>query len=97
MLLSLINQAAPSTLPPQCHEWILVVLGSYNCMYTYTSHGSCIVLHVGCVWNFSKVFHMSGSALDHGLASKLIRNVFVDGNTGSAAILKCSGIKVHDE
>jgi hypothetical protein len=40
---------------------------------------------------------MSGSALDHELASKLIRNVFVDGNTGSAAILKCSNFEVHDE
>ena len=47
--------------------------------------------------NFSEVSHMSGSALDHGLASRLIRNVFVDGNTGSAAILKCSSIEVHDE
>jgi hypothetical protein len=47
--------------------------------------------------NFSKVSYMSGSALDWGLGSRLIRNVFVDGSTGSAAILKCSSIEVHDE
>ena len=50
VLLSLINQTAHSTLPPQYHEWVLVVLGSYNCMYTYTLHGSCIVRYVASVW-----------------------------------------------
>jgi hypothetical protein len=47
--------------------------------------------------NFSEVSHMSGSVLDHGLASRLIRNVFVDGNTGRAAILNYNRIEVHDE
>jgi hypothetical protein len=50
-----------------------------------------------CGPNFSEVFHMRGSVLDHVLASRLIKNVFVDGNTGSAAVLKSSSIEVHDE
>lgn len=43
--------------------------------------------------NFSEVSH-SGSAVEHGIASK---SVFVDVNTESAAILKCTSIEVHDE
>jgi hypothetical protein len=49
VLLSLMHQTAPSTLPPQCCEWVSVVLGSCNCMYTYTFHISCIGRHVACV------------------------------------------------
>jgi hypothetical protein len=46
--------------------------------------------------NFSEVSHKSGSTLKHGIASRLIRRVFVALNTESGAILKCSSIEIRD-
>jgi hypothetical protein len=40
---------------------------------------------------------VSRSAVEHGLASRLVRNALTDVSTESAAILKCGIIEVHDD
>ena len=67
------------------------------CTPTHCTGRELYVMLPGYGPSFSEVSHVRGSALEHGLASRLIRNGFVDVNTGSAAIVKYSNIEIHDE